>query len=60
MEYAAGSDAMRTLDHYLISYLIEGTGEFGDEFGFRPATKPGDLVIQFKGVRHFSKPTGNG
>ena len=53
-------EAMRTLDHYIISYLIEGEGLFGDEYGFRRATRPGDLVCQFPGVAHFSTPTGSG
>ncbi|HUR58500.1 MAG TPA: AraC family transcriptional regulator [Opitutaceae bacterium] len=53
-------DKMRTLDHYIISYLVEGTGLFGDEFGFRRETKPGDLICVFPGVKHFSTPTGSG
>jgi len=51
---------MRALGHYHISYLVEGTGMFGDEFGFRQATKPGDLVCFFPGVKHFFTPTGSG
>lgn len=51
-------NAMRTLDYYILSYLIDGTGVFGDEFGFRSATQPGDLVFQFPGIKHFSMPTG--
>ena len=53
-------DAMRTLDHYILSYLVEGNGLFGDQFGFRREMKPGDLVCQFPGVSHFYMPTGNG
>ena len=53
-------NAMRTINYYIISYLIEGAGLFGDELGFRRATKPGDLVCQFPGVKHFSTPTGSG
>lgn len=53
-------EAMRSIDHYIISYLIEGTGLFGDQYGTRRATRPGDLVFQFPGIKHFSTPTGNG
>lgn len=52
--------AMRTLNHYHISYLVEGTGTFGDELGFRRTVRPGDLVCFFPGVKHFFAPTDNG
>jgi AraC-like DNA-binding protein len=58
--WAISPDKMQSLDHYIISYLVEGTGLFGDEYGIRRATKPGDLICKFPGVKHFSVPTGNG
>jgi AraC-like DNA-binding protein len=57
--WAVPPEAMRSINHYLISYLIEGSGCFGDQHGFRSHTRPGDLVFQFPGVKHFSMPTGS-
>jgi hypothetical protein len=57
--WAVPPEAMRSITHYLISYLIEGSGCFGDQHGFRSHTRPGDLVFQFPGVKHFSMPTGS-
>lgn len=55
--WAITPDAMRSLDHYIISYVVEGTGIFSDQRGFHRAIGPGDLVCKFPGVRHYSMPT---
>src|SRR5687767_7539700 len=59
-DWAILPDRMLALDHYIISYLVEGSGLFGDQFGFRCTLRPGDLVCKFPGVKHFSVPTGSG
>lgn len=59
-EWSISPSAMRTIDYYIISYVIEGTGVFGDESGFQQAIGPGDLICFFPGVAHFYAPTGAG
>ena len=52
--------AMRTINYYIVSYVIEGFGVFGDESGFQQAIGPGDLGCFFPGVAHFYAPTHAG
>lgn len=59
-DWSIARTAMRTINYYIISYVIEGSGVFGDESGFQQPIGPGDLVFFFPGVAHFYTPTGAG